>query len=393
MTVRFSGYLAALMVAWCWLGAPGGAEAQTGETASRIVQWEFPPSRDCVLAECPRFIPTEAGEEGTVTQGILFGVLLPIPGELIIPTAGEFPVIRRIGTMAETLVFLGPASIFLHSDGSYEFISPGGGASGEESHPHSLLPHGLPPVIAGVEGTRFDYLITPQGQVYVRVASGLVRVRWWQEDWQETLLRGGEAVLVDPHEYGGIQVDRQCSPGSDGTCGRIRVRRFFGEEADSRWNGLKVRLDSRASRGWGARQVLQQFDQALEDLAGQDTLTPAEVETLFAAFTDLLIPCTPSEIAAAATRFASFLPGHVISVHAIYLAWLKARVRGELGISDRLYIYLAGSRNAGPWEGLVSIPAIIDSPLEIEVEPGSSPLLYDLNRVLLDPGQAPPVSK
>ncbi len=89
----------------------------------------------------------------------------------------------------------------------------------------------------------------------------------------------------------------------------------------------------------------------------------------------------------------SVLPGHVITVHALYLAWLKARVRGEREVSDSLYIHLAGATHAGPWEGLVTIPEIIDSPLQVPVDPGTGPMFYDMNRVLLDPTLAPPVSK
>ncbi len=286
---------ALLVVMWACCLVPRSVRAQPDSALSSVVRWVLPPSRDCVVAECPRFVPTAAGEAGTVTQGVMFETLLPIPGELLITAPGEYRVVRRIGLLEETFVFFGPASIFLHADGSYEFISPGGGATGEESHPHSLLPHGLPPIIAGVEGTRFDYLITPEGMVYIRVANGLVRVRWWQEDWQREMLRGGEAMLLDPHDYGGARVTRRCGGGA--SCGRTVIRRFYGDDADARWTELKAGLDGRTSRTLNAHQALQAFRHLADEASKVSTLDVAQATGLYAAFTDTIVPCTPREIA------------------------------------------------------------------------------------------------
>ncbi len=374
------------------LGVPRPASAQLEPDLSEVVHWVLPPSRACVVAACPKFIPTAEGEAGTVEQGVMFETELPFPGELLLPARGEFRVVRRVGRLEETFLFYGPASIFLHADGSYEFISPGAGKTGEETASHSSLPHGLPPLIAGVEGTQFDYVITPEGMVFLHVLTGLVTARWWQDGWEQLTIRGGEAILLDSHDYGGGRVLRNCSEEGGAACGRTTVRHLYGDAAAARWRTLKGMLDARGTRTSDAYQAMKAFEAMADRVERVTELDIQMVGALFAAYTDMLVPCTPKQVVRAAERLADLLPGHVASVHAYYLAWLKARVRGQTELADSMYVHLVASKTGGPWEGLVSLPEIIDSPIQSPEGPETGHG-FDWEHVIMDPNLAPPVSR
>lgn len=375
--------LVALLVWGLLFAAPSGVRADVSDRPPQSVDWVLPASANCAFSRCPRFIPTGGTPDDIVGQGILLEVRLPLPGELLIPAPGEYRVLRRVDDVEEQYIFNGPASIFLYSDGSYDFISPGIGSTEGEHRKNSALKHGLPPVIAGVEGTQFDYLVSPYGIVYIRVTGGLVGASWPEENRQYAQLRAGESLLVDPHHYTDSFLQRTCWRGEDSGCsGRIH-RRFYSERADTEWERLALELESRKQRAYEAPVLLEEYYRLLEQARGSDIISVVQARDLYATYTDLLVPCSAKQVSAAAQELAAVLPGHSLSEHGLYLAWLKARVRGDVEESDKLYTMLTRASTGSTWRALMMVPEIIDSAIEW-AEP---------DRALFDPIEPPPVSK
>lgn len=273
--------------------------------------WHLSPSPFCV-ERCARFLPRDGSTP--LEQRWFQSIPLSAAGALELP-AGTFKLWQSARDHERTIELLGPAVLEVTGE-QLRLLSPtrglykGRGGSDASSAP----PLSLPPLVAGVHGTQFEFMVTLQGTVFLAVTEGGVELAW-----EETTL--GKSMLVNADQAAvANRADFQA-----GTLHSIP-----GEDI-SQTRGMLLAADE-AVRSRGS----------------------ATAEGAFALFSSRLALESPEANAQRARELATAWPKEPVAPHALYLAWNRADALGLTAVAEPLAALLLARFPESTWCPLLS---------------------------------------
>jgi len=302
------GMIRLLLLACCMLSGPASAQISLGPAPG---PWILMASSRCVFRDCAEFI--QRGTNRIIEQGWISDIPLRGAGELRLRRSGEFTLVRQLADGQEELTFSGPIALYLDPQGNYFVMTPGRGSASHEGDTPSTLPHGLPPLIAGTEGTRFEYIQTLNGATLLRVMDGVVVVKMNEVNGVLTQrVSAGQAILVDHHLLEGSF-----------------LRHLTWEKAESLWTALIMELNARDFSVTDPEVYLERFERTAERFStGAIKGDPGRL-ALFHTYMELMVIGDIEMVATAAQTLAGVLTEDTLRDHLIFVSLVKAVARGD----------------------------------------------------------------
>jgi len=258
------------------------------------------------------------------------GMALGGRGELHLPE-GQF-TLRGPGD--SRLHFTGPGVLLVRG----ELLTPLSAMRGRYHHPGSrsgaagaralqgVWQIAVPPLVAGPEGTKIDFILTNEGPVCLLVREGRACVDWMdQPSSRETCLEAGEGVALQKLDV------------------ETRTLRPLGKKA--------------------AEDYLQQLEASNEGSSPRST----PLEKAYQQFYRHLPGWTATEVVSQAELLFQDFPDSSLSPRALYFGWLWASAVGSASESGRLRALLIEKYSTSTWSSIIEAQTDHSETLEAPV--------------------------